>query len=324
MLRSPATAFKLGQTVANKRHPQDNHFRAKLEVSPSGPCFPVACSQSARPHPQPGPAWDTRCSGPGQGARPGVASSGQPKPHVPAGRAPEPAPAPPLRRGLSAAGSCQPRSAPRRLPTVPSARPATARILLNPAAPAAPRGLLLVPGPPRTPGPQALGPPPLTARWRQRPGRETPAAGEQEREDERACAQRRRRRRRRWQSGRLSPRPELRLVPPGAGGAFPAEQRRHECGRPLTAARAGGQRARRPKELSWAQPGPSGQAGSAAVPKARPEAEASAPETRSPRPETRPFVPPPTAVWNQPRPWQFSLRPRTRVLTAVSLFHEYA
>lgn len=111
--------------------------------------------------------------------------------------------------------------------------------------------------PSRAPGLRAVGPPLLTAlRRRWLPGRETPAAGEREREDERARARRRRWRRR--QKGRLSPRPELRLLPPGAGGAFPAETRRHGRGRPLTAARASDRRAERPEKLkpgvAWAAP----------------------------------------------------------------------
>nr|XP_054966057.1 peptide chain release factor 2-like [Pan paniscus] len=102
-----------------------------------------------------------------------------------------------------------------------------------------------------------------------------PAAGERERGDKRARARRRRRRRR--QRGRLSPRPELRLQLPGAGGAFPAEPRRHERGRPLTAARAGSQRARRPEELSQ-------RSRSRAVKTTRPQ-----PRSPAPKPQSRPL-----------------------------------
>lgn len=140
--------------MANKRHPPKKIIAEQNSRCPQpGRASLLPCSQSPPP-PQPGPAWDTRCSGPERGARPGVASPGPPKPHVPAGRALEPAPARPLGRGQPASGSCQPWSAPPRLPTVPSARPATARILLNPAAPAAPRGLLPVPGPPEPQAPK--------------------------------------------------------------------------------------------------------------------------------------------------------------------------
>ncbi|XP_046541359.1 basic proline-rich protein-like [Equus quagga] len=227
--------------------------------------------------PDPAPAWDRRCSGPG-GRTP------EPRTQVRRNLASPPGgPGTPAQPGHSAAGSCQPRRGPPGLPRSPWRTPA--QILLEPRSTGRSARASPCARPSRPPGP-----PPLTARRQlRRPGRETPAAREREREDERAGARRRRRRR---QKGRLSPRPELPLLPPGAGGAFPAEPRRRERGRPLTAARARGQRARRPQGLSRAQPGPHGQASFAAAPKPRPEAPVPPPGPRPPNPRGPAQTPP--------------------------------
>ncbi|XDA86464.1 hypothetical protein R6Z07F_016197 [Ovis aries] len=210
------------------------------------------------PPPRPGPrAWDGRHLGPGHGARTRALNPGPPNPQVPAGQAPDPPP----KAGLWS------RAARGRFVPAPERAAWTPRGPLSAAPPPPGFPSTPLPGrsarssaraqPSRAPGLRVVGPPLLTAlRRRWLPGRETPAAGEREREDERARARWRRRRRR--QKGRLSPRPELRLLPPGAGGAFPAETRRHRRGRPLTASRASDRRAERPEKLkpgvAWAAP----------------------------------------------------------------------
>lgn len=193
------------------------------------------------------PQKTTLC--PAEPAGPHSAVARKPSPAGHAQRAPNPSRSPKLAaaarprfpRPGPAAGSCQPGDA----------RPPPA-VLLSPTS--------------RSPGPAGPAPAPLTARARRRPGRESPAARKRERGDERARAPRRQRRQRR--RGRLSRRPELRLQLPGAGGAFSAESRRRERGRPLLAARGVGREAGRPRAL-WALPGRRGPAGSAAVPKPR-------------------------------------------------------
>lgn len=184
-------------------------------MSPTGPCFAVA-PQAMPPLPT-RPGVEPEMLRARAGNTHWSPNPGPPKPHVRAGRAPEPRPKP----GHSAAGSpprarASPGARCPGSPRSPQRGPTTARDSPPPGSPgrsarASPCALLS-----RAPGPEAPGPPPLTASWPRWPGREMPAAGEREREDERARARRRRQQR---QSGRLSRRPELRLLPLRAGGA---------------------------------------------------------------------------------------------------------
>lgn len=179
----------------------------------------------------------------------------QAKPGRPRAPSPEPEPEPAAPGRASPESPAQARPRARASPGTRARRPPSASARL-----------------PRSPGPTGPAPAPLTARAQRRPGRETPAARERERGDERACARRRRgqqqqqQQQQRW--GRLSRRPELRLQLPGAGGAFSAESRRRERGRPLSAALGGGRAGAGGRSL-WALPGRRGQAGSAAVPQPR-------------------------------------------------------
>lgn len=158
---NPALGFKLGQTVANKRHhhppkKETNNFRAHLEVSPTRPRFAVA-PQAMPPLPT-RPGVEPEMLRARAGNMHWSPNPGPPKPHVRAGRAPEPRPKP----GHLAAGSpprarASPGARCPGSPRSPQRGPTTARDSPPPRSPAAPRGLLLVPcsPEPRAPKPRA-------------------------------------------------------------------------------------------------------------------------------------------------------------------------
>lgn len=192
--------------------------------------------------------------GPGRGEHPG-ARPGNAVTTRPAGRARNPRPSRPLGRGQPAAGPCQPQSAP------PGSRAALGaarhRRSLSRARPAAPPGFLPVPGPP-SPQPQAPNPGPAPTHCRRRPRRYTPAAkSKSARTSEPAPGSGG------GGGGTTEPAPGVAAPAARRGRRLPAEPRRHESGRPLPAARAGGQGPQRGAST--------GSAGPQAPPRPRPQ-----------------------------------------------------